>query len=202
MDTQLYLIRHGETDWNAERRIQGSIDRPLNALGRAQAETLAAQFAHVSLSAIYSSPLLRAKETADIINQHHSCRISLHAALKEGCFGSAEGMTWSSFQEVYQSQLSHVHSLSRELRVHHKIPEDSESHHEVAVRALTVVDQAVKEHPGGSILIVCHGWVIRSLLIKCLDVDDLKVSVSNCGYVRLVARENGFDLLESSGVEF
>ena len=89
---RIILVRHGKTDWNQELRIQGgSSDTPLNAEGRQQAENMASRLSQRSIQAIYSSPLKRAIETAEIINSHHNVEIMVEKSLREIEAGELEG---------------------------------------------------------------------------------------------------------------
>ena len=89
----LFLARHGETDWNREGRFQGHADPPLNGTGRAQAAQLAAGLADVELSAVYSSPLRRALETARVVAAAHELEAVALDALREVDVGSWQGLT-------------------------------------------------------------------------------------------------------------
>ena len=91
--TTILLARHGETDWNLERRVQGHTDRPLNESGRAQALALADRLSTESLDAVYSSDLARARETAAVIAARHGLDVIETSDLREKDFGSWEGMT-------------------------------------------------------------------------------------------------------------
>ncbi|HEY5099343.1 MAG TPA: histidine phosphatase family protein, partial [Gaiellaceae bacterium] len=91
--TTLLLVRHGETDWNAERRWQGHADVPLNDRGREQARVLAEQLTGESIDAIYSSDLSRARDTADIVGVRLGVPVVVDADLREIDVGPIEGMT-------------------------------------------------------------------------------------------------------------
>lgn len=106
----LLLIRHGETDWNNERRIQGNTDTPLNANGIMQARQLARRIAGEKLDALYASPLARARVTAEIIADKVGVALNLDERLKEKGLGDLEGLTLEEFQaqypELYQGWIS------------------------------------------------------------------------------------------------
>jgi broad specificity phosphatase PhoE len=91
--TTLLLVRHGETDWNAEGRLQGHTDRPLSDLGRRQARQLAGELASEELDAIYSSDLARARETAEIVGERLGLPVVLDPDLREKDWGTWEGLT-------------------------------------------------------------------------------------------------------------
>ena len=88
---RLILIRHGRTEWNAEARVQGRTDIPLDAVGRAQAQSIAKRLSSIQLKAIYTSPLLRAAETAQEIAAYHACSVNRIAEMTEINFGAWEG---------------------------------------------------------------------------------------------------------------
>src|ERR1700712_2452823 len=100
--TSLYLVRHGETDWNAQRRIQGSTDIPLNATGRAQAATAGGILARREWDGIYASPLSRAFETASIIAGEVGLgEPTTIAAIVERNYGEAEGLNWEQIDRLF-----------------------------------------------------------------------------------------------------
>src|SRR3954452_24611267 len=91
--TTLLLVRHGETDWNAEGRLQGHTDRPLNEYGRRQAKELAARLAGGHVDAIYASDLSRARETAEIVGERLGLTVVIDPDLRETNWGTWEGLT-------------------------------------------------------------------------------------------------------------
>lgn len=94
---KLYITRHGQTDWNLHRIIQGKTDILLNETGRMQAQTVADMLKDTALDYIFSSPLKRAQETAEIINQYHQLTIQCDERLAERGFGDFEGTAISDF---------------------------------------------------------------------------------------------------------
>lgn len=155
--TLLTLVRHGQTDWNLDRRIQGSTDIPLNETGRADARTAAAHLADGTHHAIYTSPLLRARETAEII----SAELGLGApvlvpGIREREFGEGEGMLVSEYMETYGGW-------------HSEVP-GAETLEDVAERALLALDAIARDSRrrstpvAESVVVVAHGGVIRSLI--------------------------------------
>src|SRR5919205_4262120 len=90
--TTLLLVRHGETDWNADGRLQGQTDRPLSDFGRRQARQLAQELVDEELEAIYASDLARARETAEIIGERLGLAVVLDADLREKDWGTWEGL--------------------------------------------------------------------------------------------------------------
>jgi broad specificity phosphatase PhoE len=166
--TKLLLVRHGETDWNAEGRLQGQTDRPLNDFGRRQARRLAEQLEGEELQAIYSSDLARARETAEIVSERLGLPVELDADLREKDWGTWEGLT-----AVERDRVEFVGESTR-------------AHQERMLRALAGISA---QHPdGGTVLVVTHGGSMRRVQTAALGMA-LPV-VENCGRW-LCAYENG-----------
>jgi len=92
MSIEFYIFRHGETDWNKERRVQGHTDIPMNELGIKQAILLSKNVKHLGIEVIYSSDLSRAHETAKIVNKEIRVKLEVTPLLREAHFGEAEGL--------------------------------------------------------------------------------------------------------------
>ena len=88
----IYLIRHGQTNWNAERKIQGQTDIPLNQIGQQQAKDVSEEISKLKIDKIFSSDLLRARETAEIINEKIGAKIEYDKRLREVNYGNYEGI--------------------------------------------------------------------------------------------------------------
>ncbi|TQF65612.1 histidine phosphatase family protein [Rhodococcus spelaei] len=147
--TYLALVRHGETEWNAERRLQGSSDIPLNDTGRSQALAAARRLGTRTWDVLVSSPLSRAGETADIIGAHLGIdRSATYPELSERHFGEAEGAT---DYEVYD-------------RWPYGVYPGMEEHASVTERGLRILDELAVRHRGSSIVAVTHGGLIRSVV--------------------------------------
>ena len=148
--TSLYLVRHGETDWNAARRIQGSTDIELNATGRAQAATTGRLLARREWDGIYSSPLSRAFETGGIIAAEVGLGEPLTIAeIAERNYGEAEGLDWEQIETRYPGDTP--------------VP-GRETHEEVAERVLPALVSLARSRPRTALIVVTHGGVIRSVL--------------------------------------
>lgn len=148
--TLLYLVRHGETDWNKQRRIQGSTDIPLNETGREQARTTGRLLAGRDWDAVVSSPLSRAFETASII----ASELGLDSPapvdeLVERRYGAAEGLDYDEIAERFPLDTA--------------VP-GREERDAVAARVIPALIALAEEHPGKSLVVVSHGGVIRSVL--------------------------------------
>ncbi|TQJ39223.1 putative phosphoglycerate mutase [Arthrobacter sp. SLBN-112] len=152
--TTFALVRHGQTDWNAERRLQGATDIPLNDVGRGQARDAVAVLAPYEWDAIVSSPLSRAAETADLIAEGLGLSVSRRVPeLTERSFGPAEGMQAGPELDAL------------------RIPggfEGAESEEEAADRGLAALEALAEEFRGRRLLVVTHGTLLRVSLSRAI----------------------------------
>jgi probable phosphoglycerate mutase len=140
--TELLLVRHGETDWNAEGKLQGHTDRPLNDYGRRQAQALAERLAGDSIDAVYASDLSRARETAEILGEKLGLPVLVDPDLREKNWGNWEGLT--------SDERLHIEFEG----------ETSEAHRD---RTLNAVQRIVERHPDGRVVVVTHGGSLRRI---------------------------------------
>jgi broad specificity phosphatase PhoE len=157
--TTLLLVRHGETDWNADGRLQGQTDRPLSDFGRRQAQQLAEELRGEELEAVYSSDLARARETAEIVGERLGLPVVFDPDLREKDWGTWEGLT-----TVERDRVEFV-------------GESTEANQERTLRALRRISE---RHPGAErVLVVTHGGSMRRVQTAALGMA-LPV-VENCG---------------------
>ena len=171
----LYLVRHGETDWNRMHRIQGSTDIPLNDTGRAQAAATGRLLARREWDAVLSSPLSRAFETASII----AAELGLPSptavpAIVERGYGEAEGMTDRDLDARFPGDTP---VPGREPREH------------VAARAVPALVEIAEQHPDQAVIVVAHGGVIRAVL-QAIDPAGEHPAITN-GSVHSLRYEDG-----------
>ncbi len=159
--TTLWLVRHGQTDWNLERRYQGQIDIPLNETGREQARRAAAQLRGRTFDALYASDLARARETAEIIAREVGLPIRPDKRLREISYGDWEGLT---VDEVAANGGYRDREVSR-LLDDWRAP-GGESLGEVADRVWAAVQDIFQAHPGQQVLVVAHGSCLAALLCR------------------------------------
>jgi broad specificity phosphatase PhoE len=155
--TTLLLVRHGETDWNRDERFQGQADPPLNQTGRDQSVDLSVLLAAEALTAVYSSPLQRALETAEIIAAAHGLEPVAVDALREMYDGSWEGLTRTEVRERFPDQ--YARWLERR-----RGPDDGESYEALGARVVPALLEIAAAHPGERILAVTHAGSIRATL--------------------------------------
>jgi phosphoserine phosphatase len=159
--TRIFLIRHGETDWNQTHRFQGRIDIPLNEEGKNQAHALALALKDESIIAIYSSPLVRATETACLIKEYHpSTPLIEEQGLTEMDLGEFDGLEAEYWAAHYQDLFKKWRSSPAEFRM-----PGGESLQEVQMRAIDTLERITKLYPSGISLLFCsHNFVNRTIL--------------------------------------
>jgi len=156
--TRIIAVRHGETDWNVATRLQGHLDIELNATGRSQAQRLAQALAHEPISAIYSSDLLRAWDTARAISGATGQTVHAHCGLRERSFGVFQGNTHAEVDATWPEQSRHWRQ-----RDPHWAPEGGESLLAVHQRITQATSELAAQHLGQQIVLVAHGGVLDVL---------------------------------------
>ena len=159
--TTLHLIRHGQTDWNQERRIQGQTDSNLNALGHRQAEEIALQLKTIPFHAAYSSSSLRARDTATAILKHHGLTLNLRDDMREIHLGAWEGRLYAEVSAA-ENDKDHMRYFQQDPS-QFNLP-GAETFHDVQRRALAVITDLRAKHTNQHLLLVSHGIWIKSIL--------------------------------------
>jgi probable phosphoglycerate mutase len=153
-----YFLRHGETAWNAEGRLCGSTDVPLSDAGRRQAQALAQRLQSTSVESLYSSPLSRALETAQVIGEAIGCQPVLDNRLVELNYGAWEGQTFEAIKRaapaVYQAWDADPGSLA---------PPEGETGVHLIARVTPFLAELAQRHQTGNVVVVCHKTVCRLL---------------------------------------
>lgn len=150
----IYLTRHGETNWNVQRKVMGKVDEPLNDKGREQAKKVKDELANISFDLIICSPLKRARETAKIINEDRNCKIIYDDRISERDFGEFEGMETKNFD--FFGYWDYYKNLSFER---------AENIQNFFQRIYDFLDDITKSYKEKNILIVAHGGV--SIPVGC-----------------------------------
>jgi probable phosphoglycerate mutase len=186
--TRFCIVRHGETDWNAARRMQGQIDIPLNAAGRAQAAATAAGLAGECFDALYSSDLMRTWQTAQPIAA--ACRLEVRAlpGLRERHYGRMQGMTADEARKC----LPEIHAAYAGRDPQHDL-EGGESLTAFAQRVATTLGELAAAHADETVLVVAHGGVL-DIVYRMATGRDLTgprdFPIPNAG-LNWINRENG-----------
>jgi len=164
--TRLFLVRHGQSEWNAAGRIQGQIDIQLDETGCRQAELIADRLAAEPVAAVYSSPLLRAKSTAEAIADRFHLPVQLDLRLMEYDFGVISGSTWHEVVE------NHPEFASRWLEDPWAVPvADSEGRVNFAARVMSAMQDILAQHPAEQVVVVAHGGTFGVYLTAMLGMD-------------------------------
>ncbi|HCX83478.1 MAG: phosphoglycerate mutase [Curvibacter sp. RIFCSPHIGHO2_12_FULL_63_18] len=160
--TRIIAVRHGETAWNVDTRIQGQLDIGLNDRGLWQAQRVGLALADEAIDHIYSSDLSRAHTTAQAIAQHSSTpsarTVRLHTGLRERGFGTFEGQTWAAIAEQWPEE-----SRRWKQRDPHFAPPGGETPTQLLARVSRTVNEIAVQHRGEHIVLVAHGGVMDML---------------------------------------
>jgi broad specificity phosphatase PhoE len=191
--TRVYLIRHGQSEGNAEGRFGGHTSTPLSPRGHAQAAATAQALSSETFSAIYSSDLRRAVETAEPLARLANLPVERTSAFRERSVGVMEGLT---FEEAAARHPEQYAALLR--RDFDHVLLGGESYRQMLERASRQLDQTIEQHRGGRIAVFSHTGTICILtlhLMGALDAPELRpvwIATSNCGIARFELRSDGF----------
>ena len=192
--TRIIAIRHGETAWNVDTRIQGQIDIPLNDTGEWQAARLAEALADEPIAAVYASDLLRAHRTAEHVAQSQGLPVQAHTGLRERAFGSFEGLT---FDEIHTT----LPDDARRWRTREPgfVPGGTgESLIVFRERVVETVHAIAGRHPGQQVVVVGHGGVL-DVLYRAATRQELQAprtwKVGNAAINRLLWTPDGLSLV-------
>ncbi len=191
--THVVIIRHGQSQGNAEGRFGGHTDTPLSPRGRRQAQATAKALASEKFSAIYSSDLPRAIETASPLAKLTGVTLETTDALRERSVGVMEGLT---FEEAAEQHPVQYQALLR--RDFEHVLAGGESYRQTLDRASRMLDEAIEQHRGGRIALFAHTGTICILILHlmgALDAPELKpvwIATANCGIARFDLRDDGF----------
>jgi 2,3-bisphosphoglycerate-dependent phosphoglycerate mutase len=190
--THLYLIRHGETTWNSERRWQGQIDAPLSETGIAQARALGDYLRGRAITAIYSSDLSRARVTADLIGEVLGVAVQQDRRWREMNMGILQGLTHPEIVEHHNHHLEGLRDNWWDYQV-----EGAETRRVMLARLRAAFEEIVATAPGPEAAIVSHGGTIRVLLHHLFpDVDEaLTKPIHNTSLTTLERDGDGWRLL-------
>ena len=166
---KLFLVRHGQTDWNINRRFQGQSDVPLNEAGRQQATALANSLSREHIDVLFASDLQRAYETARIIATQHACEIRLDSRLREINFGAWEGLTYDEIKHNDPAVLA-----AREADIFTTAAPDGETLNQLTARVESVLNDLHAQYADQTTLIVAHGGPLQILLCLALDLSPSK----------------------------
>jgi 2,3-bisphosphoglycerate-dependent phosphoglycerate mutase len=191
--TRVLAIRHGETAWNVDTRIQGQLDIPLNETGRWQAHRLALALADEAIDALYSSDLLRALETAQAVSAGSGRSIVTDTGLRERGFGEFEGLTFKEIEQRWPGQSERWRKRDPAFG-----PAGGETLADFYARSVDTVTRLAIAHPGQSIAVVAHGGVMDCLYRAATRLDlqaPRSWQLGNASINRLLYTPQGFTLV-------
>ena len=183
-ETEIILIRHGETEWNSQQRMQGHSNSELSSVGKTQIQALGQWMKNVPFDLIYSSDSLRAKQTAEAITQFSGHELKIDLRLREKNLGVFEGLTSEEARERHPE----VFRLFKTAGSKYVIDE-GESTQQLQDRALEIVDEIRIKHPEEHVLLVTHGGFIRVVMKHSLGLSletPTRFLIRNTGVFRLV----------------
>ncbi len=163
----IYLTRHGQTEWNIEKRLQGHGNSPLTDAGIKRAEELSKRLKDIKIECIYTSPIERAYKTASILKGDKEIELITHDGLKEMNFGDFEGkITEEVMQENPDWDINLIMQGNLEMRA-----PNGETLAEVRERVSKAMDEIIKDNDGKSILVVAHGITLKAIMNYFKDKD-------------------------------
>ena len=195
----LYLVRHGETEWNTKDILQGHLDSALTERGLAQARALVDRFRDVEFTAIFSSDVTRAQRTAEIIALERKMAVGTNKLLRERNWGRYDGVAAQRYRDECKELIARYNQLSREQRWSFKFFDDIESFEEIFTRFLTFLREVAAAHAGHNVLCVTHLDVLGALLLK---LGYSPVGISNMAWVKLLSDGSLMQVDETGGIEF
>lgn len=194
MNTTVYLIRHGETEWNKLGKFQGSKDISLSEEGISQAKYLAERLVG-SFDYLYTSPLIRALKTAEIISEKSKIKPTIFTEMREINYGDWEGLTVHEIKKTY----SHEFDLWKNDKITAPICGGDGSLKNAAKRGKDSVLKIVQVHPGKRIVIVAHGGIIKAAIIGLLNLEMTmyhKMSIGNTSITKLIFNDKFEPVIE------
>ncbi len=166
---RLHIVRHGQTDWNALRRIQGQLDSQLDDTGKQQASDRGADFIDMDITAVYSSSSLRTRETTALVLGTRTDTVTFRDDLREVALGVWQGQYWADIEQQYP-ELVELHAKGSPLFE----VEGAEKSSEVQERGIAAIESIIEAYANASeddnILIVSHGAIMKTILAYYLNV--------------------------------
>jgi len=165
--TTLFLVRHGRTGWNKEQIFRGHKDVPLDEVGREEALLVGERLKEEGIKGVYSSPLSRARETAEAVARSHNVEVQIVEGLNDLNFGEWEGLSRQEVQERYPDLYEQWQEAP-----HQVIFPGGEGLDSVRIRAMKAVEDIIKQHPQEGVALVSHRVVLKVLICALLGLDN------------------------------
>lgn len=191
--TRFLLVRHGETDWNREQKIQGHVDVPLNSTGLKQASDAADRLARCErdIAAIYSSDLQRARTTAEVIARTYALDVAVDANLREVYMGAAQGLVKAEYDKLFGAARKALDETYTDIAVRWNYSEvpDGEPRNLLIKRLHARMAEIARLHGDKTVIVVTHAGVVRTLILSSVAHDRelfqkyYKHPLANCAVV-------------------
>lgn len=200
----LYLVRHGETEWNIIHRIQGQLDSELTENGITESKKQAEKLRDIQFDAIFSSDLSRAAKTAEILKLDRQLAVATNKALRERTFGKYDGSLGNDYTKAIQHLLDEYEKLSEEERWRFKFDNGYESDEELVSRFITILREISVGYVGKTVLVVTHGGNLRTFLTHtgfAAHGELTPGTFKNAGYIKVRCDGVDFFVDEVEGVD-
>jgi probable phosphoglycerate mutase len=197
--TRILAVRHGETAWNVDRRLQGQIDISLNSLGQEQARRLAEALAEEPLDAIVTSDLVRARDTAQAVADRTGLPLTLDAGLRERNFGNFQGHTYDEVEKLWPEESARWRRREPDFGA-----QGGETLQGFYDRCVATAERLAQAHAGQTLLLVTHGGVLDCLYRAASRVElnaPRTWELANTGVNRLLHTGEGFILVGWADVQ-
>ena len=200
--TTYYIVRHGETEGNTQKVIQGHTDTPLTEKGIEQAHSIREQLSHINFSAVYSSDLGRAVHTAQIFINGGDLNHITTPHLRERCFGKYESFPYAKMHVQTENLYNILTSMPYEKRKTMKLEEDIECDEELIQRFKIFIEETIGNYKGENILVISHGGFMKVLLLELMRENHEYVMTGkfdNTGYIKLTVNGDELNISEVKG---
>ncbi len=198
----IYLVRHGESEGNIGKIVGGN--PPLTENGRSQAAETGKKLRDVHFDAAFSSTLLRAKQTAEIIAIEKDLAVETRDVIRERSYGPLEGSSVDKLDEKIKEMRAGLETLVDEAKLHNIYPEGVENNENMAGRMITFIREIAAAYPGKTVLVVSHGGIIRAFLIH-LGFGTYEsfrpMDIMNTAFAKISTDGVEFKILETDGIK-
>lgn len=202
--TTLYIVRHGQTEWNVKKLMQGHSDSPLTTQGIEQARRRGETLRHVSFDAVFSSDLLRARRTAELITLEKNLAVTTTHALRERFYGSFEGKSFAEYEAELKKLFEKYQDLSEE-QIFVQYMGNLETKEQAGSRFITFLREIAVAYRGKTVLVVTHGGVMRYFLNQLVGDKKERLkpgSIENTAFIKVESDGVDFFVKETEGIQF
>lgn len=200
-NTTFYIVRHGQTEWNVKGLMQGQKDSILTMVGEEQAKNVAKELQPIKFDAAFSSDLVRAKRTAEIIALDDKLAVQTSKLLRERAFGKLEGQPYEAIKTYENFYLA----LNDQDKLKYRVDENSETDEEVVFRMIRFIRETAIIYPGKTVLIVSHGDIMHKFLIHLGFAAHANLPVWGLGntcYIKIETDGTDFFVKETKRITF